>query len=433
MLKVHFMGIGGSGISGVARMAREFGYVVSGCDAEESGITHRLRKDGVPVEIGHDISHLKNVDILAYSPAVIYQNQTHPEYSQATKKGIAMIWEAFMARFLQKDKFVVAVAGTHGKGHTAAMISLILEQAGFDPTCEIGANLLNWDKKNYRIGKGQHFVCEADEFREKFLLYKPNLAVITSIEMDRPEYFKNFETVLTAFKKFVLQIKEPKTLVINGEDQGCLKLLKLLKSLKWRGKIITYKKLTKSQAKLRLPGDHLRADAAAARTAGIVLGIPAKTIKTALESFSGLERRFEYKGEVEGAKLYDDYAHHPTAVLANIKAARELFPKRRIVVVFQPHMYARLEKLFDEFVKVLKTADKVVVTDVYTKREQGITKPSGKDLALTITAPKATYVGGDLTNVANFIERNVQKTDVGILMGAGDIYKVSDLLLIGNR
>lgn len=424
-LSVHFMGIGGSGISAVARMAKDQGYEVSGCDLEENGTTYRLRKEGIPVEIGHDVSHLKGVDILAHTPAVLYQSMTHPEYTQALKAKKAIIWEEFMAKFLQRGKTVIAIAGTHGKGHTAGMISLILETAGLDPTCEIGANLLNWDKKNYRIGKGQYFVCEADEFRDKFLLYKPSIAVITSIEMDHPEYFKNFAAVLKSFVKFA---QKAETLVINSEDKGCLMLLKELKKLKFKGKIVHYKKLTKAQVKLRLPGDHMRSDAAAAMAVGKIVGVKPDVIKKALQNFQGLERRFEYKGEIGGAKLYDDYAHHPTAVLANIKGAREMFPRRRVVAVFQPHMYSRLENLFDQFVTVLKSADKVIVTDVFTRREQGVTKPSGKDLALTITAPKATYIGGDLQSVANFIERNSQKNDVIVLMGAGDIYKVSEIL-----
>ncbi len=419
------MGIGGSGISGVARMARDQGFEVTGCDSEENGITYRLRKEGIPVDIGHDASHLKGVDILAHSPAVFYQNETHPEFTTASKKGIAMIWEEFMAKYLQKGKYVICVAGTHGKGHTTAMLSLIMEQAGLDPTCEIGANLLNWDKKNYRIGKGEYFVCEADEYREKFLLYKPKLAIVTSIEMDHPDYFKSFDAILKAFVKFS---QKAEVLVINGEDEGCLKLIKELKKLKYKGKIITYKKLTKAQAKLKLPGDHMRSDAGAAWVAAKALGVKDTEIKKALENFQGLERRFEYKGEIEGFKLYDDYAHHPTAVEANIKAARELFPKKRIFVVFQPHMYSRFGVLFTDFVKVLSKADKVVVADVYTKREQGLNKPTAKELALTIQAPKATYVGGDLLNVSNFIQRNSQKGDVVILMGAGDITKVSDLL-----
>lgn len=426
--RIHFMGIGGSGISAIARMARDYGYEVTGCDLEESSITHRLRKDGIPVEIGHNPAHLKNVDLLVHTPAVFYQSIDHPEYTKAKMSGLTLTWEEFMAKFLQKDKFVIAVTGTHGKGTTTAMFARILEEAGLDPTVEIGANLLDWDGKNYRIGKSKYFLCEADEFREKFLIYRPNLAVVTSVEMDHPEFFANFEAVLKAFSKFVQGMKEPKILVINGQDEGCKKLIKTLKKLKWSGKIIDGTKV-KLKIRLKQPGEHIRADAAVAWTGAKALGIPDSKIKVGLEKFSGLERRFEFRGEVEGAKLYDDYAHHPTAVAANIQAARQAYPKHRIVVVFQPHMHQRLQALYQDFIKSLKLADKVVVTDVFTRREQGVNKPTGKDLALAITAPKATYVGGDLTNVANFVERNAQKGDIVLLMGAGDIYRVSDLLL----
>ena len=422
MQKVHFMGIGGSGASACARIAKAYNYEVSGCDLEESSITYRLRKEGIPVEIGHNVSHLKKADLLVHTPAVFYQSAAH---SELTKAKNAMIWEEFMAKHLQKGKFIVAVAGTHGKGTTTALLARVLEVAGIDPTVEVGANLLDWNKTNYRIGKSKYFICEADEFRDKFLLYKPDIAVITSIEMDHPEYFKDFEAVLTSFKKFA---QKAKVVVINGEDEGCRRLIREIRSM--RGvRVIKYKKITKKQAKLKLPGEHLRGDAGAVWAVAKALKIKDKIIKEGLEGFGGLERRFEYRGEVEGAKIYDDYAHHPTAVTVNIAAAKELYPRKKILAVLQPHMHVRLENFFADFIKALKKADKVVVTDVYTKRESGITKPSGKDLALAIGAPKATYVGGELENMANFILRHATKNDVILIMGAGDVYKVSEILL----
>ncbi len=421
------MGIGGSGASAAARLAKETGYEVSGCDLEESSITHRLRKEGIAVSLGHEVSHLKNLDLLVHTPAVFYQSLTHPEYLKAKAKGIALTWEEFMAEYLQKGKYTIAVAGTHGKGTTTAMICRLLETAGLDPTCEVGANLLDWEKKNNRVGKSKYFVFEADEFRDKFLIYKPDLAVITSIGMEHPDYFKDFNQVLSSFVKFA---RKAKVLVINGEDAGCQKLIKEIRGS--RGiRVIKYKKLTKVQAKLRFPGEHIRSNAAAAWTAAKVLGVKDKQIRGGLERFGGLERRFEFKGEVEGAKIYDDYAHHPTAVAANIAAMRELFPKKKIWVVFQPHMYSRLERFFPEFTKALQKADRVVVTDVYSRRENGLPKPTGKELALSIGFPKATYVGGDLNNVANFVRRNVSPGDAVIIVGAGDVIKVSEALTSG--
>ncbi|MBI4100056.1 UDP-N-acetylmuramate--L-alanine ligase [Candidatus Microgenomates bacterium] len=413
-MTVHFMGIGGSGISAVARIAKDQGYQVSGCDLEESSITHRLRLEGIPVAIGHDQSHLKKIELLVHTPAVFYQSETHPEFKKAKK---AMIWEEFMAKYLQKDKFVIAVAGTHGKGTTTSMLARILEEAGLDPTCEVGANLLDWDRKNYRIGKSKYFICEADEFRDKFLLYKPDLAIITSIEMDHPEYFKGFTKVLASFKKFADRAKK---LVVHPD----------LKMYHLGNKPIYYQPVS---FKLKLPGTHIRSDAGAAAAAAKALGVKDKIIKEALQSFSGCERRFEYRGEAQGVKIYDDYAHHPTAVTVNIKAARELYPKKKIWVVFQPHMHARLEVLFDDFAKSLRGADRVVVTDVYTRRESGVIKPSGKDLAIAVGAPRATYVGGDLQNVANFVSRNSKKGDLILVMGAGDAFRVSDYLLLAAK
>lgn len=427
--RVHFMGIGGSGASGVARIAKEYGYEVSGCDLEEGKNTRILEKEGFTISIGHSADHLKNVDMLAHTPAVLDQSVAHPEYLVAKKKGKAMIWEEFMAKFLMKEKFVVAVAGTHGKGTTAAMLGIIMEKAGLDPTVEMGTGLLNWQGRNYRVGKSQYFLCEADEYRDKFLLYKPNLAIVTSIELDHPDYFKDFETLLSSFVKFVSKLVPPRVLVLCRSNKGCQELAKKLKKNKFSGKISWYDTLPKSKIKLRIPGEHIRQDATGAWVAAASLGVKDKAIKEALQSFSGCERRFEYKGEFEGVKVYDDYAHHPTAVKVNIDAARELYPKKKIWVVFQPHMYSRLQALFDDFVESLRLADRVVVTDVYTRREQGITKPSGKDLALAIGAPKATYVGGGFENVANFVERNSKKGDVAVVMGAGDSYKIAEMLV----
>lgn len=419
---IHFMGIGGSGASAVAQIARGQGYGVSGCDLEEGSTTHRLRKDGIPVEIGHDPSHLKGVDVLAHTPAVFYQSQTHLEYTLAVKRKMAMTWEEFMAKELQKDKFVIAVAGTHGKGTTGAMLAYILEKAGLDPTVELGANLLDWGRKNYRVGKINYFICEADEFKDNFLVFKPNLAIITSIEMDHPEYFKNYEVVLQSFEKFTQKLIGEKMLVLNKDDEGCQQLSRL-----YKGKIIWYG--GEYKGKLRLPGRHIRQDAQGAATAAKVLGVKEIYIKKALEKFSGLERRFEFKGQTEeGARVYDDYAHHPTAVRANIQGARELFPKKKLWVVFQPHMHTRLKVLFAEFANSLRLADRIIVTDVYTRRESGVDRPTGKELAIAV-GPKATYVGGDSVSVANFVSRNSKKGDIIAVMGAGDSYKIAGELV----
>lgn len=411
-MKIHFMGIGGSGISAVARIARDLGHQVTGCDLEEGPMTTRLRREGIPVEIGHSTVHMKGFDLLVHSSAVFYQSDQNPEFRLGVKKKIAMTGEEYMKDYLMKGMRVVAVTGTHGKGTTTAMLGRILEAAGQDPTVFVGANLLDWGKKNYRVGKGKDFILEADEFRDKFFLYKPDIAVVTSIEMDHPEYFEDFEAVLSSFKKFVSKAK----IVIACAD---------LKKYKLAKKVIYYRPV---KFKLRFPGDHIKSDAGAAWAAARVLKVKNSVIKKALKNFGGLERRFELRGDMGGVRIYDDYAHHPTAVVANIKAARELFPKSQIWVVLQPHMYSRMGEFFAGFAKALRMADRAVVTDVYTRREKGLTKPTSKELALA-AGPTVTYVGGDLINVGKFVERNTKKGDVVLVLGAGDVYKVSDYLL----
>lgn len=427
-LTVHFMGIGGSGISAVAQIAKNQGYEVSGCDLEPGRNTFYLEKAGIPVTIGHDVFHLKGIDILAHTPAVFYQSLHHPEYTVAAKKGLALTWETFMAKELQKNKYVIAVSGTHGKGHTSAMLGRILEVAGFDPTVEVGANLLDWNRQNFRVGNSKYFVCEADEYNDNFLVYKPDLLIITSIEMDHPDYFRDMDQIYGSFMKLIKQMKTPGVLVLNGENKGCLELAKRIKPA-FKGKVIFYRSVPRTKYKLKLPGEHMRADASAAGSAAKALRVKEADIKSGLEGFSGLERRFEYKGICEGAKVYDDYAHHPTAIRVNIAGARELYPKRKIWVVLQPHMYSRLAKLFADFVSALQTADRVIITDVYTRRETDLSNPSGKELANAVGMPKATYVGGGNENVVNFVKRNVSKNDLVIVMGAGDSYQIAEELI----
>lgn len=423
--KIHFMGIGGAGQSSIARIAKSFGYEVSGCDLEESKEILRLKADGITVSIGHSEDHVKDVDILAHTPAVFYQNANHPEYLSAKKADKAMIGEEFMAKYLLKDKFLIAISGTHGKGTTSSFVSLVMEQAGLDPTCEIGTLLIDWGKKNYRVGKSKYFVIEADEFREKFLMYHPNIAIVTSIEHDHPECFKDLDAVVDAFYRFALGMQEPKIMVVYKGQEGTKKLGDRLKG--WDGKLIWYEDVIKQSFKLKLPGKHMKEDASAALTLAKVLDIPFKKAKEAVQSFSGNDRRFEFRGEYNGAKIYDDYAHHPTAVARNLEGARELYPNRRLIAVFQPHMFSRMQSMLDEFAKALGMADIVVLTDVFSRREQGISKPDSNDLAGRIGSKAVN--AGNLDSLLNHLKQTLSENDVVLVMGAGDVYKVSDQLV----
>lgn len=403
---IHFMGIAGSGMSAVAAIAAFQGYQISGCDLNpDSEYLKDLRKE-VKFRFyqGHDTHHLRNVDILTITPAVTSLDPDNPEIAEARKRKIQILtWQEFMGRYLHQGKFVICVAGTHGKSTTTAMIGLILERAGFDPTVEVGAIVPQW-RRNFRVGKGKYFVCEADEFNDNFLNYHPDVAVITNIEFDHPEYFKNLASVKKSFNKFV-------------------------KNLKPGGLLIRDSKLPKD-LKLQIPGEFNRQNAALAWRVTSHLGIGSEIIHQTLASFKGIGRRFDLKGEYQGAKIYDDYAHHPTAIKATIEAARQKFPRQKIWLIFQPHMFSRTKALFSDFVKVFQEikADRVIVTDIFPSREKDTGLVSSQDLVQVIARKNVEYLG-QIEAVAQFLKKNLKRDEVVINMGAGDIYSLSQILL----
>jgi UDP-N-acetylmuramate--alanine ligase len=415
--KIHFMGAGGSGCSAAFALARHFGYQVTGCDKEKQSpyLEKNLAKN---IQLGHSGDHLEEVDILVYSPAIVDLDPDNEELRAAQRAGKEAIpWEKFVAKFLAAGKFVVAVTGTHGKGTVTAMVATILEKAGFDPSCLVGAVVNSWGK-NYRVGGSKYFVVEVDEYKERFLSYKPDIAAITNVEFDHPEYFKDFEMVQEAFKKFVGKLKKGSVLVIgpNVDLQNP------------HGKI---KKVTRpSSLNLRMIGEFNKMNAAVAASLASKLGVNESVINKALEGFKGIARRFEFKGEEKGVLVFDDYAHHPTAISETLKAAREKFPDKRIWLVFQPHLFTRTKVLFDEFVSAFEKlpADEIVLVDIFAAREKDSGGISSEDLGRSVKSKKIKYIP-DWRDAATHVASKVLVGDVIISAGAGDIYKFADLLL----
>ncbi len=427
-IHVHFMGIGGSALAGVAILAKKYGFEVSGCDlVKETAYSHTLAKFGIKYLIGHDIKHLKGVDFLAISPAVLFTTPFHPEIKEAQKRGLLMTWQEFLGRYLQKGKTVIAIAGTHGKSTITAMIGLMMEEGGFDPTVEVGAIVPQWGT-TVRFGRSKYFVCEADEFNNNFLNYSPGIIIINNLEMDHPEFFKDFNHFLSSFVKFIQKLKEPKILIVNQEDKGIQELL--LKMRPWldkekikvvdfyRGKIFN----------LKVPGAHNVVNARAAIACGQELKIDFNKIRIALENFKGISRRFELIGENKGIKVYEDYAVHPTAVEATLKAARQKYPKEKIWAVFEPHQYSRLKLFLNDFAQTLKLADQVIVTAIYPGREKE-NHPSIKaeDLVRKI-GQKAEYLA-DFSKITEKIKQRAQKSDIIIVFGAGKSYQLARQIL----
>src|SRR3989344_5857835 len=382
-IHAHFMGIGGSALAGVAILAKKAGFKVSGCDlSPHTCYTGFLPKEKIKPMLGHDEKHLKGVDILAVSPAIFNINPDHPEVVGARKRGILMTWQKLMGQYLQKDKYVIAIAGTHGKSTTTALTGLVLEEAGFDPIVEVGAIVPEWGK-TIRIGNSRYFVCEADEFNYNFLNYSPSIAIINNIEMDHPEFFKDFEEFRNSFNKFIRRLRGPKILIVNEDSEGVQKLLKEMSV--W---------LTDNKVK--------------------VIGY-------------FLKRRFSLTGEANGIKVFDDYAVHPTAIKATLQAAKQKYPNRKIWIVFEPHQFSRLSIFLDSFSTSLKLAHRVIVTKIYAGREKDVGKTKAEDLVEKI-GTKACYLP-NFNEVARKIASECKNGDIVIVYGAGKSYTLSQTIL----
>lgn len=437
MIKVHFLGIGGSGASAAAAIAQAQGFEVTGCDLELHNEFTTPFQDS-QLSAGHNPQHLVShprgvintgvtnaVDILAVTPAIFSLDPNNPELLEAKEKNIPIItWQQFLGEYLTKDKFVITVCGTHGKTTTTAMIAKMLEDAGFDPTVELGA-IVPWWGSNFRIGKGKYFIVEADEFNDNFLHLKPDINIVTNIEMDHPEYFKDFEAVKESFKKFLIQTGN--TVVANLANPGVAEVVKI--AMKESG--IQYLDYSKNElgVELKIPGEFNKLNAKAAMQVGLLLGLNPQAIKQSLGNYEGVGRRFEYIGEYNGAKVYSDFGHHPTEIKVTMEAAREKFPNQRILLIYQPHMFSRTKTLFSDFVRVFQNlpVDKVFIIDIYPSREIDTGLVTSKQLVKTINKPSVSHPGG-VIKVLEKIKPEIQPGDIVFFMSAGDTDKLAKKL-----
>lgn len=475
------MGIGGQGISAVAQMARMAGEVVTGCDRQESATTRALVEVGIPVEIGHSEEHLTQTDVLVISPAVPALDPENPELLAARRRGLRVIaWQEMLSE-LMRDKCVLSVCGVHGKGTTTSMLSLMLVEAGLDPTCEIGAVIPSWGV-NYRLGRSQYFVNEADEFNHNFWHYHPRLAIVKAIEFEHPEFFADYEAFLQAFEHFVRGMDMdsdwplPPTILLDADSEGCLELRRRLHD--WSGRILTYSvegsRLLEKPATfeaqainlegetsfrvrvnepvrpfpeeqvihLRLPGVHNIENALSALSAAHLLGVPAEIVARTLECFEGTRRRYEIRHQgalrLDGVErdiiLVDDYAHHPTAIALTLEATRRRYPQRRIVAVYQPHMYSRTKTFFEQFLGAFDAADLVLIADIFPARERDTGLVSSRQLVEAMARrPRFSQGGilysGSLAETTRQLSTLLRSGDMVVIMGAGDIYKVTEQIL----
>jgi UDP-N-acetylmuramate--alanine ligase len=504
--RLHFMGIGGQGISAVAQMALQGGARITGCDQSASATTNMLEHKGVPIQIGHSPEHLAHADALIYVPAVVALNPDNPELVAARASGMpVMTWQEMLGKWMQ-GKCVLSVSGVHGKGTTTAMLALMLVDAGLDPTCEIGAIVPRFDA-NYRIGKSQYVVNEADEFNNNFWHYHPRLAIVTSIEFEHPEFFADYAAYVAAFEHFIRGMDMhsdwpfPPTLILNVDSAGCLELRERLGN--WKGRIITYAvaglsqkdvtttlSLADTQADyiaydvklegetsfrvrsqeingktfptdriihLELPGVHNVQNALAALTAAHTIGVDVDVITRTLGKFGGIGRRFEIRhqgplqvnGVLQDVVLIDDYAHHPTAIMATLEAARRRFAGRRLIAVYQPHMYSRTKTFFEQFITAFDRADMVIIADIFPGREHDTGLVHTRELVeamakrgreridiRSVNSAGGPYwpeervmYGGNVQSTAKLLRSTLRSGDLAIIMGAGDVYIVTEEIL----
>lgn len=439
------MGIGGSGMSGVALTAHEMGFEVSGCDLEDqTPYIEKLKKLGIKIYHGHDPNHLNNVDILCVTPAAFFLNPDHPEFVEGKGKNL-MTWQAFLGRILQKDKRVICVAGTHGKSTTTSMLSLLLEAAGLDPSAMVGATLPRWGS-NCRVGKSDIFVTESDEFYDNFLNYTPDILILNNIEFDHPDYFKDEKQLFESFKKHLLSLKGEKVLIYNQDSPGVTKLLKLLSSgelsaLKLHGYSLKNMniKLTSEASefefentlyKIKVAGKHNISNALGVIICGRLLGVQTSVIKKSLLLFEGIGRRMELLGTKNGINVFDDYAHHPTAIKVTFEALRQKFPKSKILAIVEPHTFSRTKALLPLYKNVFDDADEVIIAPIFRSRDKEDFGISGQSIVEISNHKKINYLDS-YEEIISYSKQNVKNGDVIIVMGAGNSYKLSrDILSI---
>ncbi len=427
IMKIHFIGIGGIGVSALAKYYLEKGHQVSGSDLVSSEITENLDKDGAKIFIGeHKAKNLPDgANLVIYSPAVALDNS---EIEKAKKLGIKIQSYPEALGELTKKYFTIAVSGTHGKSTTTSMIGLLLMKAGLDPTVVVGTKLREFGNSNCRVGNSQYLVIEADEWQASFLNYWPKIIVLTNIEKEHLDYYKGLNHILRTYKEYIGHLANNGILVANKDDKNiCSTFSTVVENVLWYSlKQIEVKKLKKI---LKIPGEHNVYNVLAALTVARILKIPDKISFKAFSEYRGAWRRFEMKKAKIGNRkftLISDYGHHPTEIKATFKTAQEKFPKKKIWLIFQPHQYQRTFYLFDDFVRVLKKApvNKIIITDIYDvagrENKKIKTELNSEKLVKEIRNSKTLYLPKE--KIKDYLRKNLKGGEVVIIMGAGDIY-----------
>ena len=445
---IHFVGIGGIGMSGIAEVLLNLGHLVSGSDLQENAQTKRLAAMGARVSRGHDAGLIEGADVLVVSSAVAEDN---PEVVEARKRAIPVVPRAEMLAELMRLKTSVAVGGAHGKTSTTSIIGVMLTQAGLDPTLVIGGRVNNLGV-NARLGGGELLVAEADESDGSFLLLSPTITVVTNIDREHMNYYRDMETLTETFLAFINRVPFYGASILCLDDPNVQALIPRV-----RKRVITYglsaqaeitardvrvegwgrsfdlvrKGETLARVALGIPGRHNVLNALAAAAVGLELGLSASEVASGVAAFKGVGRRFEHKGEAGGVTVIDDYGHHPTEIAATLSALAERYPGRRKVVVFQPHRHSRTRDLFDKFVVSFNEADKLYLTDIYAAGEPPVEGLTAKTLADAIVGHghKAAEHLGPVEGVAGQLAGVLKDGDVLMTLGAGSVWQAGEAVL----
>jgi len=446
---VHLVGIGGIGMSSIAEVLLARGYVVSGSDLKLSEVTRRLQDLGAVIYEGHAGEHVTDADVVVYSSAV--KPEQNAETLEAQRRRIPIIRRAEMLGELMRQKYGIGVAGTHGKTTTTSMVGLVAREAGFDPTIIVGGKVAVFDS-NAVSGEGDIIIIEADEYDRTFLRLTPVLAVVTNIEAEHLDIYRDVEDIKEAFLQFATAVPFFGAAILCIDDENVRSILGQV-----HRRVLTYGMTRQATVRaadieqhgavshftvfhgeqrlgtieLHAPGLHNVQNALAAVAVGLELDVAFDRISEALGRYTGVQRRFEIKGEVGGTLVVDDYAHHPTEIVATLAAAARGWPDRRVIAVFQPHLYSRTRDLLDDFARAFDNADTLVITDVYGAREEPIEGISGQILAERATrhGHRDVHYVPDKVDLPKYLVRLSSDNDLVITMGAGDVWQYGNAFL----
>ncbi len=438
---VHMIGIGGISMSALAHMLMDFGFRISGSDAKVSNLTDDLAAAGAEIHIGQSAQNIKNPDLVCYTAAISPEN---PELMAARSLQIPVIERAeLLGALMELYEYPIAIAGTHGKTTTTSMMALVLLAAKTDPTILVGGELAQIGG-NFRLGSKEYLPFEACEYVESFLHFRPFLSIITNVEEDHLDYFSDINHIISSFEKFASLTSPHGCIIVCSDDECALRVVQNVEK-----KVITYGVKSKNadytarnihinkqgcasftvfyqdnpltEVQLSVAGEHNILNALAVTAAAMFLGLPLEAVRQGLAEFGGTKRRFEKVGTYGGCDLVDDYAHHPTEIRATLEAAKSM-GYERIWTVFQPHTFSRTKHLLEDFAKVLPLSDKVMIADIYPARETYDGTIHSCDLASKI--PGSIYMS-DMYAIARYLRNNLQKGDLLITMGAGDVNKIA--------